>query len=97
MWREDGTLYAADLPSGRILRIPRGRAAVDVATVPMPVDLVVDPAGTTLWVASIADGVGLVKVDVASGSVEPFAAVQAAARGGANRLAATSSSTTATR
>ena len=72
----DGTLYAADLPSGRILRIPRGRAAVDVATVPMPVDLVVDPAGTTLWVASIADGVGLVKVDVASGSVEPFAAVR---------------------
>ena len=72
----DGTLYAADLPSGRILRIPRGRAAVDVATVPMPVDLVVDPAGTTLWVASIADGVGLVKVDVASGSVEPFGAVR---------------------
>ena len=42
----------------------------------MPVHLVVDPVGTTLWVASIADGVGLAKVDVASGSVEPFAAVR---------------------
>ena len=52
---------------------------------PMPVDLVVDPAGSTLWVASIAEGVGLVQVDVASGSVEPFAAVRTAARGGADR------------
>ena len=73
---QDGTLYAADLPSGRILRIPRGGPASVVATVPMPVDLVVDPSGSTLWVASIAEGVGLVRVDVASGSVEPFAAVR---------------------
>jgi len=73
---EDGTLYAADLPSGRILRIPRGGPVVTVAMVPEPVDLVVDPAGSTLWVASIAEGVGLVQVDVASGTVEPFAAVR---------------------
>ena len=73
---EDGTLYAADLPSGRILRIPRGGPVVTVGMVPEPVDLVVDPAGSTLWVASIAEGVGLVQVDVASGTVEPFAAVR---------------------
>lgn len=74
---QDGTLFAADLPSGRILRIPRGGAAAAVvATLPMPVDLVVDRAGSTLWVASIAEGIGLVRVDVASGSVEPFAAVR---------------------
>ena len=42
----------------------------------MPVDLLVDPSGSTLWVASIAEGVGLVRVDVASGRVEPFAAVR---------------------
>jgi streptogramin lyase len=73
---DDGTLYAADLPSGRILRIPRGRPAVTVATVPMPVDLVVDPSGSTLWVASIAEGTGLVRVDLVSGSVEQFADVR---------------------
>ena len=43
---------------------------------PAPVDLLVDPSGSTLWVASIAEGVGLVRVDVASSRVEPFAAVQ---------------------
>ena len=73
---DDGTLYAADLPSGRILRIPRSGPIVTVAMVPDPVDLVVDSAGSTLWVASIAEGVGLVQVDVASGAVEPFAAVR---------------------
>ena len=73
---ESGTLYATDLPSGRILRIPRRGAVVTVATVPEPVDLVVDPAGSTLWVASIAEGVGLVRVDVASGTVGPFAALR---------------------
>jgi streptogramin lyase len=73
---ESGTLYATDLPSGRILRIPRRGAVVTVAMVPDPVDLVVDPTGSTLWVASIAEGVGLIRVDVASGTVEPFAAVR---------------------
>jgi hypothetical protein len=73
---DDGTLFAADLPSGRILRIPRGRPVSTVATVPMPVDLVSDPSGTTLWVASIAEGTGLVRLDVATGSVEPFAPVR---------------------
>lgn len=73
---EDGTLYAADLPSGRILRIPRRGPVVTVATVPEPVDLVADPTGSSLWVASIAEGVGLVRVNVASGAVEAFAAVR---------------------
>jgi hypothetical protein len=72
---EDGTLFASDLPSGRLLRIPRTGPVETVATVPMPVDVLVDPTGSTLWVASIAEGVGLVRVDVASGGVEPFAAV----------------------
>ncbi|MGH3126634.1 MAG: hypothetical protein ACRDPX_01815 [Gaiellaceae bacterium] len=34
---ESGTLYATDLPSGRILRIPRRGAVVTVAMVPDPV------------------------------------------------------------
>lgn len=73
---ENGTLFAADLPSGRILRVsPRGSVAT-VATVPMPVDLLADRTGSTLWVASIADGVGLVRIDVASGAVLPFASVE---------------------
>jgi streptogramin lyase len=72
---ENGTLFASDLPSGRLLRIPRTGPVETVATVPAPVDLLVDPSGSTLWVASIAEGVGLVRVDVASSRVEPFAAV----------------------
>jgi streptogramin lyase len=69
----DGTLFVTDLPGGRILRVdPAGRVS-PVAAVPAPADLVADAEGTTLWVASIADGVGVVRVDVASGRVEPFA------------------------
>ena len=71
----DGTLVAADLPSGRILRIPPQGPVATVATVPMPVDLLADPAGNALWVASIADGVGLVRVDLGTGTAEPFARV----------------------
>ena len=72
----DGTLFAADLPGGRIVRFdPSGRPSV-VASVRDPADLVPDPTGSTLWVASIADGVGVVRVDVASGRVEPFANVE---------------------
>ena len=71
----DGTLFVADLPSGKILRIPPRGAVTTVATVSAPVDLFADAAGRTLFVASIADGVGLVRVDLASGVVEPFAAV----------------------
>lgn len=72
----DGTLFAADLPGRRIVRFdPAGRATV-VASVPDPADLVPDATGSTLWVASIADGVGVVRVDVASGHVEPFADVE---------------------
>src|SRR5262245_9880156 len=73
---ETGTLFAADLPSGKILRIPRAGPVQTVATVEDPVDLLADPSGSTLWVTSIAEGVGVVRVDVASGQVEPFAAVR---------------------
>ena len=69
----DGTLFVTDFPGNRILRIdPAGREST-VARVPAPADLVVDASGATAWVASIADGVGVVRVDVASGRVEPFA------------------------
>jgi streptogramin lyase len=71
----DGTFLASDLPSGRILRVPPKGAVGIVATVPAPVDLLPDSAGTTVIVASIADGVGLVRLDLASGQVEPFADV----------------------
>lgn len=71
----DGTLFVTDLTGGRVLRVdPAGRAVV-VARVEAPVDLVSDGAGTTLWVASIAQGVGVVRVDVASGRVARFADV----------------------
>jgi streptogramin lyase len=69
----DGTLFVTDFPGNRILRIdPAGRVS-PVARVEAPADLVSDDTGTTLWVASIADGVGVLRVDVASGRVEPFA------------------------
>ena len=69
----DGTLFVTDFPGNRILRIdPAGREST-VARVLAPADLVVDASGATAWVASIADGVGVVRVDVASGRVEPFA------------------------
>jgi streptogramin lyase len=69
----DGTLFVTDLPGGRILRVDPSRRVTPVAQVEAPADLVSDASGTTLWVASIADGVGVVRVDVASGRVEPFA------------------------
>ncbi len=69
----DGTLFVTDFPGNRILRIdPSGRVST-VASVEAPADLVSDDSGTTLWVASIADGVGVFRVDVGSGRVEPFA------------------------
>lgn len=69
----DGTLFAADFPGGRVLRVdPAGRVST-VARVPEPADIYADPSGRTLWVASIADDVGVVRVDVASGTVQPFA------------------------
>lgn len=71
----DGTFIVADLPSGRIQRVPPKGLVTTVATVAMPVDLLVDPAGEAVWVASIAEGVGLVRVDLTSGTVEPFARV----------------------
>jgi streptogramin lyase len=72
----DGTFLAADLPSARILRVPAKGAVTAVAAVPAPVDLLVEPSGTTVLVASIADGVGLVRVELATGTVEPFAEVE---------------------
>jgi streptogramin lyase len=73
----DGTLFVTDFPANRILRVaPGGRSSV-VAQVAAPADLVVDPSGRTIWAASIAPGVGVVRVDVATGRVEPFASVDA--------------------
>ncbi len=74
---DDGTLFVTDFPGNRILRVDRaGRSSV-VAQVAAPADLVVDAAGQTIWVASIAPGVGVVRVDVATGRVQPFASVEA--------------------
>jgi hypothetical protein len=74
---DDGTLFVTDFPANRILRVDRaGRSSV-VAQVAAPADLVVDPAGHTIWVASIAPGVGVVRVDVPTGRVQPFANVEA--------------------
>jgi streptogramin lyase len=74
---DDGTLFVTDFPANRILRVDRaGRSSV-VAQVAAPADLVVDPAGQTIWVASIAPGVGVVRVDVPTGRVQPFANVEA--------------------
>jgi streptogramin lyase len=74
---DDGTLFVTDFPANRILRVNRaGRSSV-VAQVEAPADLAVDPAGQTIWVASIAPGVGVVRVDVPTGRVEPFASVEA--------------------
>ena len=69
----DGTLFVTDFPGNRILRIDPSGRVTPVAQVEAPADLVSDDSGTTLWVASIADGVGVLRVDVASGRVEPFA------------------------
>jgi hypothetical protein len=71
----DGTFVAADLPSGRILRVPRTGPVSAIATVAMPVDLLADSGGAAVLVASIADGVGLVRLDLGSGAVQPFARV----------------------
>ena len=72
----DGTFLAADLPSARILRVSTKGAVSTVATVPAPVDLLVEQGSTSLLVASIADDVGLVRVELATGNVEPFADVE---------------------
>jgi streptogramin lyase len=68
-----GALFVTDFPGHRILRVTRAGRVSTVARVQAPADLVADSRGTTLWVASIAEGVGVVRVDVASGRVEPFA------------------------
>jgi streptogramin lyase len=74
---DDGTLFVTDFPANRILRVDRaGRSSV-VAQVAAPADLVVDPGGQTIWVASIAPGVGVVRVDVPTGRIQPFASVEA--------------------
>ena len=71
----DGTFFAADLPSGKIVRIPPKGAVTTVANVPMPADLLPVRGANAVWVASIADDVGLVRLDLATGVVEPFARV----------------------
>jgi hypothetical protein len=72
----NGTFFAADLPSGRVLRIPLTGPVETVARVEAPAEVLADASGSTLLVASIAEGVGLVRVDVASGAIEPFADVR---------------------
>lgn len=62
-----GNLYATDFPAGRVLRIdPRGRVTT-LARIPRPAEVAVDPAGSRLAVASLADAV--YGVDLATGSV----------------------------
>jgi DNA-binding beta-propeller fold protein YncE len=68
----DGTLFVTDFPGNRILRIATSGRVTPVARIEAPANLVADETGTTLWVASIAAGVGVFRVDVASGRVEPF-------------------------
>jgi streptogramin lyase len=74
---DDGTLFVTDFPGNRILRVDRAGRSTVVAEVAAPADLVVDAAGQTIWVASIAPGVGVVQVDVPTGRVHPFASVEA--------------------
>ena len=73
---DDGTLFVTDFPANRILRVDRAGRSSIIAQVAAPADLVADPTGRTIWVASIAPGVGVVEVDVATGRVEPFANVE---------------------
>jgi len=68
----DGMLFVTDFPGNRILRIAPSGRVTPVARVEAPADLVADESGSTLWVASIAAGVGVFRVDVATGRVEPF-------------------------
>jgi streptogramin lyase len=74
---DDGTLFVTDFPGNRILRVDRAGRSSEVAQVAAPADLVIDQAGQTIWVASIAPGVGVVRVDVPTGRVQPFASVKA--------------------
>jgi DNA-binding beta-propeller fold protein YncE len=74
---DDGTLFVTDFPANRILRVDRAGRSTVVAQVAAPADLVVGPAGQTIWVASIAPGVGVVQVNVPTGRVHPFASVEA--------------------
>jgi hypothetical protein len=74
---DDGTLFVTDFPGNRILRVDRTGGSSTVAQVEAPADLVADSTGRTIWVASIAPGVGVVRIDVPSGRVQPFASVEA--------------------
>jgi sugar lactone lactonase YvrE len=64
----DGTLYVADIPGHRILRIDTARRVTVVASIRAPGDMTIDPAGTTLWVGSIEDGV--FRIDLSTGRVD---------------------------
>lgn len=67
----DGTIYLADLPGNRILRVDiEGRVTV-VAGLTAPGDIVLDAAGTTLWAGSLQDGV--FRIELASGEVKQVA------------------------
>jgi DNA-binding beta-propeller fold protein YncE len=64
----DGTIYVADIPGHRILRVDAARRVTAVASIRAPGDITIDPAGTTLWAGSIEDGV--YRVDLSNGHVE---------------------------
>jgi sugar lactone lactonase YvrE len=61
----DGTLYGADLPGHRILRIDAAGHVSTAAQLRAPGDLVLHPDGSTLWAGSLEDGV--YRVDLATG------------------------------
>jgi hypothetical protein len=63
--RADGTLYAADLPGNRVLRIDAAGRVTKLADVRAPADLVLHPDGSALWVGSLEGGI--FRVDTATG------------------------------
>ncbi|MFC7448585.1 SMP-30/gluconolactonase/LRE family protein [Rhodococcus daqingensis] len=87
-----GRLYLTDLRSNRVLRIDRpGAPAVPIATVPGPMGgglafapdggLLVGYGDARVLVGDVARPAGIVKVDVGTGAVHPFASGLSAANG----------------
>jgi streptogramin lyase len=70
----DGTIYTADIPGNRILRVDTARRVTVVAPVTAPGDITINPNGTTLWAGSIEGGV--FRIDTASGRIEQTLAAQ---------------------
>ncbi|TQF65525.1 SMP-30/gluconolactonase/LRE family protein [Rhodococcus spelaei] len=87
-----GRLYLTDLSSGRVLRMDHpGATAVPIATVPAAMSgglawapdggLLVGYGDARVVVGDLARSAGIVKVDVTSGAVHPFAVGLSAANG----------------